>query len=77
MKGYVCVSMPNYIKKALQQFQHSTPSRPQYALYKWTQPAYGQKLQYAQPPDTTEKLNTKGQSHIQVVVGKFSTIAGP
>ena len=69
--------MSNYTKKSLQQFQHPTPSRLQYALHKWKQSAYGKKLQYAQPPVITEKLNTKQQRHIQAVVGKFCTMAGP
>jgi hypothetical protein len=39
--GYVDISMPGYVKKALDCLQHSTPTRPQYAPHRWTQPAYG------------------------------------
>eukprot|EP00957_Ditylum_brightwellii_P066660 5058955-Ditylum_brightwellii.AAC.1 len=40
-KGNVDVSMPGYIKKALQKCQHDKPLRPQYAQHCWTKPANG------------------------------------
>jgi hypothetical protein len=49
---YVDLSMPGYIKDALHKFQHPLPKRPQYAPRNWTVPAYGQRVQYAPPPDT-------------------------
>ena len=53
------------------QFNHPALIRPQYAPHTWTKPAYGQKIQYAPPPDATVKLSTKGQRRIQSIVGKF------
>ena len=70
-EGYVDISMPNYVSKALPQFNHPIPTRPQYAPHKWNKPVYRQKIQYAQPPDITHKLATSGQRHIQYIVGKF------
>ena len=63
--------MPNYVAKALAQFNHPIPARPQYAPHKWNKPAYGQKIQFAPPPDITKKLATPGQHCIQSIVGKF------
>jgi hypothetical protein len=48
---YVDLSMPGYIKDALHEFQHPLPKRPQYAPHNWTVPAFGQRIQYAPPPD--------------------------
>ena len=42
-EGYVDISIPKYVNKALAQFNHPTPNRPQYAPHKWTKPTYGQK----------------------------------
>ena len=49
-KGYIDILMPDYIRKALYKFLHNPPSRRQDAPHKWTEPAYGQKIQYALPP---------------------------
>ena len=42
--GYVDVSMPKYIIEALQQFQHTKPTRIQHTPHKWNQPRYGQQV---------------------------------
>ena len=62
--GYVNVNIPDYVDKALQKFQHPEPERPQYAPHKWNRPAYGKQTQYAPEPDTTTRLDTKGQKKI-------------
>ena len=46
-ESYVDVSMPHYITKALHKYKHPMLIRPQYAPHWWTQPAYGQKIQFA------------------------------
>ena len=70
--GYVDISMPDYVQKALWKYNHPTPSRPQYAPFRWTQPAYGQKIQYAQEHQTAnELLDEKGKRRMQSVVGTF------
>jgi hypothetical protein len=40
-EGYAHVSMPGYIDRALTKFAYPVPLRPQHALHKWIQPAYG------------------------------------
>ena len=70
-KGYVDISMPNYIVDALQKFQHQPPKHPQHAPHKWTTPAYGQKIQYALPPSSLPILDSKGVKRIQSINGTF------
>ena len=42
-KGYVNISMPGYVKKALNKFNQKKPKRPEHALHSWTVPIYGQR----------------------------------
>ena len=65
----VDISMPGYVATKLKKFQHPTPSKPQYAPHKWLKPAYGKKLQYAPPPDETDRLDAKGTKRIQSICG--------
>ena len=69
--GFVDISMPGYIAQKLKKYQHPTPPRPQYAPHKWVKPAYGQRLQHAPPPDTSEKLDKEGTKRIQSICGAF------
>ena len=39
-KRYVDISMPDYVRKALQKCLHNPPTRQQHAPYKWTELAY-------------------------------------
>jgi hypothetical protein len=43
--------MPGYITAMLHKYQHPPAKRPQYAPHAWAEPAYGQRIQYAPPPD--------------------------
>jgi len=56
-KGYVEVSMQDYIPKALVKFQYLHPHLPRHAPHAWTAPVYGQKTQY----DTDKHATTKFQ----------------
>ena len=49
--GEVHISMPGYVAKALNQFQHEKPKRRQDSPYPWTPPKYGAKVQYAEGED--------------------------
>eukprot|EP00957_Ditylum_brightwellii_P112728 8593496-Ditylum_brightwellii.AAC.1 len=69
--NYVNVLMPGFVAKSLKKFQHATPVKPQYALHKWNQPKYRQKVQYAPPPDTSDVLDKKTTRGIQAIVGTF------
>ena len=42
-KGFVDISMPNYVPKALHRFQHPPPSKLQYSPHKWLAPIFGAK----------------------------------
>eukprot|EP00957_Ditylum_brightwellii_P038578 2916407-Ditylum_brightwellii.AAC.1 len=63
--------MPGFIPKFLKKIQHATPIKPQYALHKWNQPKYRQKIQYALPPDASDSLDKKATHEIQAIVGTF------
>ena len=63
--------MPNYVYKTFTKFAHPAPLRPHHAPHCWTQPAYGQKVQYATPIHTHDKLDLKGQSRVQAIVVTF------
>lgn len=52
--GYVDVSMPDYIEKALTKFQHSPPPTPQFALHAWNPPKYGQRVPYTLTPNSSQ-----------------------
>jgi hypothetical protein len=50
----VHISIPGYIERALQRFQHPTPTRPQHAPHAWQKPTYGAKTRM--PPTPTPRL---------------------
>ena len=63
--------MPGYIKKLRDRLGHPDPSRPQYTPHRWTQPAYGQKTQFAPEPDLTDKLDKARTHFIQPTTGSL------
>jgi hypothetical protein len=63
--------MPGYVKKALKRFQHEAPSKPQNQPHPHIPPKYGAKVQYAEPEDTSPKLNKDEKRFIQEVTGTF------
>ena len=65
------MSMPGYVKKALERFQHPAPKRPQHSPYAWTAPNYGSAVQYAADEDTSEPLLADGIQRLQEIVGVF------
>jgi hypothetical protein len=68
--GYVDLSMPHYVPKALHKFNHIKPKSAQHAPHRWSQPAYGQKVQYANT-DTSPQLDKIGTQRVQAVSGTF------
>lgn len=68
--GYVDISMPTYVPKALAKFQHPAPSTPQHAPHLWTKPVYGQKIQYANT-NQSPLLDKAGIQRVQSVSGTF------
>jgi hypothetical protein len=65
----VHISMPGYIQKALEKFQHPKPSRPQNSPHTHAIPIYGAKAQYVTNNDDTPFLDKIGQKFIQAVTG--------
>jgi hypothetical protein len=65
----VDISIPGYIERALQRFQHPPPACPQHAPHAWQQPTYGAKTQYAPSPDNSPALDASDINHIQQVLG--------
>jgi hypothetical protein len=51
LRRHVDLSTPGYITAMLNKYQHPPSKRPQYAPHTWTEPAYGQRIQYAPAPD--------------------------
>jgi hypothetical protein len=63
------ISIPGYIERALQRFEHSSPSRPQHAPHAWVKPVYGARMQYAPSDDTSPALDAKDIKRVQEVLG--------
>ena len=60
-EGYVDVSMPGYVDRALKKFNHPTPLRPQHAPHQWDEPAYGnRKPQSPTPISMAKPLDQQG-----------------
>ena len=67
---YVDVSMPSYVSKALNKFQHPTPKLPQHDPHKWSTPVYGQHVQYA-TNDASPPLDKPTTQRVQAITGTF------
>ena len=68
---YVDVTMPGYIAKTLERYQHKCLTNPVYSLHKYNPPEYGKRLQMAPGPDTSNKLDLKQTRIIQGIVGSL------
>jgi hypothetical protein len=69
-KRQVHLSMPNYVKKALKQFQHNVGTL-QHSPYPSVPIQYGAKKQYATAESAALLLDTKIKKFIQQVCGRF------
>ena len=66
------LSMPDYVRKALERFCHNQPLRPQHSPHAWLAPVYGLKIQQlTPPPDDTAPLDSSGKTRIQEIIGVF------
>ena len=63
--------MPNYIDNLLHKLGHTPPKKYNDVPYPYTQPAYGQKQQFAKPTDTSPKLNAQETVKIQSTIGSL------
>jgi hypothetical protein len=66
---HVDLSMPGCIEAMLHKYQHTLAKRPQYAPYRWIEPAYGQRIQYAPPLDESAAASTTDITQAQGIVG--------
>jgi hypothetical protein len=62
------ISMPDYVTKVLNKFQHDAPKHPQHTPSKYVTPIYGAKRQYA-TRNETPLLSTKQCTNIQNITG--------
>ena len=67
--GTVDISMPDYVKKALQRFEHPLPEEPEDAPHQHTEINYGAKTQMTKDPDKTPPLDKTGIKRLQSIVG--------
>jgi hypothetical protein len=73
-KCHVHLSMPNYVQKALKQFQHKA-GKLQHAPYQSTPIQYGTKKQCATQESKTPLLDDKAKRFIQQVCGKSLSLS--
>ena len=69
-KGQVHLFMPDYVKKALKQFQHKL-QKPQRQPFPHTPIQYGAKKQYAKEQSNAPPVDKTEKKFIQQVCGKF------
>ena len=68
----VTLSMPGYVERALLGFSHPfDDAKREDSPHHWQKPNYGQRVQYADGPATSPKLDKKMTAHVQAVIGKF------
>ena len=63
------ISMPGYVEKILQRFQHTVPARKQDSPHRAPPRKYGAAAQDPLPEDTLDKINKKHVKIIQQVIG--------
>ena len=61
--------MPEYVDRALQRFEHPTPTRNQHSPHQWDKPIYGAPIQLAQTDDTSDLLAKDDKVRVQAVLG--------
>jgi hypothetical protein len=69
--GYVDISMPGYVTRALSKFQHPAPKRSQHAPHQWIEPVYGSEQQQKPTEATGADLDATGTKRVQSVNGTF------
>jgi hypothetical protein len=71
-EGYVNISIPGYVTRALKKFNHPAPLRPQHVPHQWIEPAYGsRKPQNPTPESKAQLLDNHGTARIQAINGTF------
>jgi hypothetical protein len=70
----VHLSMTTYLQKALQQFNNIVPTKHQDSQYRYTEPKYDAKQQFAEY-DTSAPVGKDKRRYVQKVTGKFNWYA--
>jgi hypothetical protein len=70
-KRTVDISMPDYVKKKLQEYGHVMKFRIQMCPYQPEPKIFGTEAQAPLPPDTLPKLDSKGIKRVQQIVGSI------
>ena len=65
IKHTVRLSMPDYVRLALEQFQHRRPTVKTDPPHEWKEPVYGRKQQYADDYDTSPLLSQENKTYVQ------------
>jgi hypothetical protein len=65
----VDISMPGYVAKALEHFQHTPTRRPRHSPQIWSKPVYGTHPQLTSPVDDTALLPQSALTRIQEITG--------
>jgi len=65
----VDLSMPGYIAKALQRFDHPAPTSPEDSPHEAAPIQYGAKQQFTADPDMSSPLDPKGIKKLQEIIG--------
>ncbi len=71
----VDISMPGYIKKKLQEYEHIMPKKLQMCPYSPEPKKFGTEAQAPLPPNLMPKLDAKGIKRVQKIVGSISYYA--
>lgn len=66
---YVDISMPGYIHRALNKFQHSKPVKPQHSPYQYIIPNYKIHPQIASLPDEAPHVSAEQTNQVQQIIG--------
>jgi hypothetical protein len=65
----VDISMPGYVAKALECFQHTPTRRAEHSPHAWSKPVYGTHPQLTSPVDDTALLPQSALTRIQEITG--------
>ena len=71
-EGYFDISMPGYVKKSLNKFNHKPPKRPDHATHDWKSPIYGQQTQKRSTQESTAPLLPPDEKQrVQAITATF------
>jgi Reverse transcriptase (RNA-dependent DNA polymerase) len=64
-----CISMPGYVERALQRFQHIVPTKSEDAPHTCERPIYGAAIQLTAAPDMSPPLSPNDTKRVQEIIG--------